>query len=62
MAVVRGRAPRHRGVWMGRVARVLDDRVIVDPTEAHEISPLKAGDGVVFDAADWRSPEETSDP
>ena len=24
-AVVKGRAPRHRGVLMGRVARVLDD-------------------------------------
>jgi putative protease len=57
-AVVNGRAPRHRGVWMGRVARVLDDRIIIEPTEAHEIAPLKAGDGVVFDAADWRSPEE----
>src|SRR3954453_6944777 len=57
-SVVNGRAPRHRGVWMGRVARVLDDRIVIDPTEAHEISPLKAGDGVVFDSADWRSPEE----
>jgi putative protease len=57
-AVVNGRAPRHRGVWMGRVVRVLDDRIVVDPTEADDIAPLKAGDGVVFDAADWRSPEE----
>jgi putative protease len=57
-AVVNGRAPRHRGVWMGRVVRVLDDRIVVDPTEANDIAPLKPGDGVVFDAADWRSPEE----
>jgi putative protease len=57
-AVVNGRAPRHRGVWMGRVTRVLDDRIVVDPTEANDIAPLKPGDGVVFDAADWRSPEE----
>ncbi len=57
-AVVRGRAPRHRGVLMGRVARVNGDRVWVAPGEAHEIAPLKAGDGVVFDAADRRSPEE----
>jgi putative protease len=57
-AVVNGRAPRHRGVWMGRVVRVLDDGIVVDPTEANDIAPLKAGDGVVFDAADWRSPEE----
>jgi len=30
----------------------------VQPAAAHEIAPLKAGDGVVFDAADWRSPQE----
>jgi putative protease len=24
----------------------------------HAVSPLKPGDGVVFDAADWRSPGE----
>jgi putative protease len=57
-AVVHGRAPRHRGVWMGRVVRVLDDRIVVDATEADGIAPMKAGDGIVFDAADWRSPEE----
>ena len=57
-SVVNGRAPRHRGVWMGRVVRVLDDKVVIDPTEAHTIAPLKPGDGVVFDSADWRSPEE----
>jgi U32 family peptidase len=56
--VVRGRAPRHRGVLMGRVARVQDNAILVEPSEAHLISPLKPGDGVVFDAADWRSPEE----
>jgi putative protease len=57
-AVVHGRAPRHRGVRMGRVARVELDRVIVEPSEAEHLVPLKPGDGVVFDAADWRSPEE----
>ena len=57
-AVVRGRAPRHRGVCMGRVARVTDTGIQVEPSQAHAIAPLKAGDGVVFDAADWRSPEE----
>ncbi len=56
--VVRGRHARHRGVQMGTVAHVSADRVIVEPTAAHEIAPLKAGDGVVFDAADWRSPQE----
>lgn len=56
--VVRGRAPRHRGVLMGRVAQVEADRVVVEMSEAHEIAPLKEGDGLVFDAADWRSPGE----
>jgi putative protease len=57
-AVVSGRAPRHRGVFMGRVTRVFDGGVAFEPSESHAISPLKPGDGVVFDAADWRSPEE----
>jgi U32 family peptidase len=56
--VVEGRAPRHRGVEMGRVTRVEPDGVMVEPGAAQEIAPLKPGDGVVFDAADWRSPEE----
>jgi putative protease len=57
-AVVRGRAPRHRGVLMGTVQRVTGRGVTIEPSEAQKISPLKPGDGVVFDAADWRSPEE----
>ncbi|HEX6289612.1 MAG TPA: DUF3656 domain-containing protein [Herpetosiphonaceae bacterium] len=56
-AVVSGRSPRHRGVLMGRVARVLPDSVVIAPDPATAAAPLKAGDGVVFDAADWRSPE-----
>src|SRR5689334_9335247 len=40
-AVVNGRAPRHRGVRMGRVARVQPDRVLIEPTGAHEVAPLK---------------------
>ena len=32
--------------------------LIVEMAEAHAIAPLKQGDGVVFDAADWRSPGE----
>jgi putative protease len=43
---------------MGKVARVSDGAIVIEPGEAHSIVPLKAGDGVVFDAADWRSPEE----
>ena len=57
-AVVRGRSPRHRGVQIGMVAEVREQSVRVEPAPAHQIAPLKAGDGVVFDAADWRSPEE----
>ncbi|MFN0106202.1 MAG: DUF3656 domain-containing protein [Bryobacteraceae bacterium] len=56
--VVQGRAPRHRGVRMGRVAKVGADSVTVEPSHAQPIAPLKAGDGLVFDAADWRSPSE----
>jgi putative protease len=56
--VVRGRAPRHRGVLMGRVDRVLASGVVVEPGSSNTIAPLKPGDGLVFDAADWRSPEE----
>ncbi|GIK75482.1 MAG: protease [Chloroflexota bacterium] len=57
--VVNGRSPRHRGVLVGRVTRVLADRVWIAPEQAVvDLAPLKPGDGVVFDAADWRSPEE----
>jgi len=66
--VVNGRAPRHRGVLMGQVVRVLPDRVVIE-TETSLPAPLlvgvrfalKAGDGVVFDAANWRSPEEAEE-
>jgi putative protease len=51
-SVVQGRAPRHRGVLMGKVARLTENGVILDGP-----SQLKPGDGVVFDAADWRSPQ-----
>jgi len=57
--VVNGRAPRHRGVLIGRVVHVGADCVVMKPEEeANKIAPLKEGDGVVFDAADWRSPGE----
>jgi U32 family peptidase len=52
-AVVNGRAPRHRGVLAGRVTQVTPDSVVVSPQVT-----LKPGDGLVFDAADWRSPGE----
>jgi putative protease len=58
-AVVNGRSPRHRGVLIGRVTRVLADRIWIAPEPAVAAeAPPKPGDGVVFDAADWRSPEE----
>ena len=56
-AVVKGRSPRHRGVLMGQVVRVVPEGVIVAPESSTFAAPLKAGDGVVFDAAGWRSPE-----
>jgi U32 family peptidase len=56
--VVKGRSPRHRGVQIATVTAVRETSVYVQPAAAHEIAPLKAGDGVVFDAADWRSPQE----
>ncbi|WP_075083904.1 U32 family peptidase [Mariniblastus fucicola] len=51
--VVIGRAPRHRGVLVGKVTAV--DFRSVDVEFEHEIG---LGDGLVFDAADWRSPDE----
>jgi putative protease len=60
-AVVRGRAPRHRGLLMGRVQRIVNDGVWIDAVEADSILPLKPGDGVVFDASDWRSPQEAEE-
>ncbi len=57
-AVVRGRSPRNRGVWAGRVTAVGADSVTVETAGADGVAPLKPGDGLVFDAADWRSPEE----
>lgn len=56
--VVRGRSPGHRGVLMGRVARVLAESIVIAPDPGVADAPLKAGDGIVVDAADWRSPEE----
>ena len=50
--VVVGRAPRHRGVRLGVVTKVFPDSVTVK-TELG----VHRGEGVVFDAADRRSPE-----
>ena len=51
--VVRGRAPRHRGLKVATVIQVKQKSVVVECE--HEI---RRGDGIVFDAADWRSPDE----
>lgn len=50
--VVRGRAPRHRGVRVGTVTGLTERGVLVELTE-----PVKPGDGLVFDPANWRKPE-----
>jgi len=57
-AVVKGRAPRHRGLCVGHVTRVDTASVVVAAQSDPAIPPLKPGDGIVFDAADWRSPGE----
>ncbi|MEM7454843.1 MAG: U32 family peptidase [Planctomycetota bacterium] len=54
-SVVLGRAPRHRGVKAGTVVRVGADFVDIKMEAGRSIKP---GDGIVFDAADWRSPDE----
>ncbi len=54
--VVDGRAPRHRGVKIGSVRRIALNQVVVESTL--EKDALKPGDGIVFDAANWRSPED----
>lgn len=59
--VVNGRSPRHRGVRVGQVTRVLADGVVIAPDSRGTAVSLKPGDGLVFDAADWRSPEEAEE-
>lgn len=51
--VVNGRAPRHRGILLGEVTSVSNTYV-----EIRTQHSVKRGDGLVFDAADWRSPDE----
>ena len=56
--VVQGRAPRHRGVLIGRVVKVVSDAAVIEPADVHRIAPVKPGDGIVFDAASWSSPQD----
>ena len=51
--LVHARFGKKRGVFLGEVARVVRDGVIVPL-----MAPLKPGDGVVFDAGHPESPEE----
>ena len=51
--VVIGRSPRNRGVHVGIVTDTSKNSVTVEAN-----CPLKRGDGIVFDAASWRSPDE----
>ncbi|MBL9137880.1 MAG: U32 family peptidase [Verrucomicrobiales bacterium] len=52
-SLVHGRFGKKRGVYLGRLTRVGHDRVWLRPE-----NPLKAGDGVVFDAGRPDAPEE----
>ena len=54
--VVIGRAPRHRGLKVGDVTKVQKNSLVV--RSEHPVSP---GDGLVFDSADWRSPDESEE-
>lgn len=51
--LVRARAPRHRGLKVAEVSKVYPNAV-----EVKLIHSIKRGDGLVFDAANWRSPDE----
>ena len=52
--LVRGRSPRHRGVYVGRVARASGSAVVVELSG----TPVKRGDGVVFDTGEPEGKEE----
>lgn len=51
--LVEGTFPKSRGVYLGRVEKVLRDAVV-----CRLDAPLKRGDGIVFDAGDPTKPEE----
>ncbi|SFJ27408.1 putative protease [Paenibacillus sp. UNC496MF] len=51
--LVEGTFPKSRGVYLGRVERVLRDAVV-----CRVEAPLKRGDGIVFDAGDPTKKEE----
>lgn len=48
--LVQGRFPKSRGRFMGKIVNILSTGFIVDiPAKVMAVSPLKPGDGVVFD-------------
>lgn len=52
--LVRGRAPRHRGLCLGRVGKITNKGVVLDDI----LVPVKRGDGVVFDRGNPEAEEE----
>ena len=54
--VVVGRAPRHRGLKVGFVSDIGKSSVLVETEQ-----PVFPGDGIVFDSASWRSPDEAEE-
>lgn len=50
--VVRGRAPRHRGVRVGTVTGLTERGVLAELKQ-----DVRPGDGLVFDPANWRKPQ-----
>ena len=57
--LVDGRFPKHRGVLLGTVARVLDGEVQVERAEPRGALEPRAGLGVVFDGG---NPEDSDEP
>ena len=55
-SVVVGRVPRHRGLKVGVVHEVQSNAAVVDPR-----TEIFRGDGLVFDSATWRSPDEAEE-
>ncbi len=51
--LVRGRAPRHRGLYLGKVVAVTRQGVRLELA-----GPVKRGDGIVFDYGDAEDKEE----
>ena len=57
-ALVRGRSPRHRGLYMGAVAGFVRDKVHGQGVLVDLKGPVKRGDGLVFDRGEPEAAEE----